>query len=457
MFFEDQEILETFRMVEIEHLDIRCVTLGVSLLDCADTSVDAVADKVYAKLVRVARDLVPTCDAIEDELGVPIVNKRMSLTPIAIVASAAARGGEADLTPIAQAIDRAAVQVGVDFVGGFSALVHKGIGAGDEALLRSIPRALAVTERVCSSVSVASRQAGINVDAVARMGHVLRDLAAATADRGGIGCAKLVTFSNIPEDNPFMAGAIHGLGEPDLVINVGVSGPGTVAAAVEHLGPGADLLQVAETIKRTAFKITRAGALVGKEAARRLGVTQGIVDLSLAPTPEVGDSVAEILEHMGVGACGGPGSTMALSLLTDAVKKGGAMASSAVGGLSGAFIPVSEDSLMDRRAAEGFLTLEKLEAMTAVCSVGLDMVVVPGATPPATLSAIIGDLMAIGVVNGKTTAVRIIPAPGKDVGDVVDFGGLLGTGTVMAVNPAPAEKLIGRGGRIPAPTQALVN
>ncbi|RMG17383.1 MAG: PFL family protein [Planctomycetota bacterium] len=443
-------------MVEMEHLDIRCVTLGVNLLDCADRSVEGVAEKVHAKLTRVARDLVPVCDAIQDELGVPIVNKRLAITPVAIVAAAAARE-DSDLTPIARAVDRAARTVGVDFVGGFSAYVHKGITPADEALLASIPRALAETERVCASVSVASRQAGINVDAVARMGWVIKDAAEATADRGGLGCAKLVVFSNMPEDNPFMAGAVHGLGEPELVINVGVSGPGTVAAALKQLGPGADLLAVSDCIKRTAFKITRVGALVGREAAARLGVATGIVDLSLAPTPAVGDSVAEILEVMGVDACGGPGSTMALSLLTDAVKKGGAMASHAVGGLSGAFIPVSEDSLMDRRAAEGKLTLEKLEAMTSVCSVGLDMVVVPGDTPASTLSAIVGDLMAIGVINGKTTAVRIIPAPGKEVGDVVDFGGLLGTGTVMPVSTVSAERLIGRGGRVPAPTQALVN
>ncbi|MBT7693472.1 MAG: DUF711 family protein, partial [Gemmatimonadales bacterium] len=317
--------------------------------------------------------------------------------------------------------------------------------------------ALAVTDRVCASVSVASRQAGINVDAVARMGRVIKELAANTAADGGLGCAKLVTFSNMPEDNPFMAGAVHGLGEAELVINVGVSGPGTVAAALKQLGPNADLLEVSDTIKKTAFKITRIGDMVGREAAARLGVSRGIVDLSLAPTPAIGDSVAEILEIMGLDACGGPGSTMALSLLTDAIKKGGAMASHAVGGLSGAFIPVSEDTLMDQRVAEGSLTLEKLEAMTAVCSVGLDMVVVPGTTSATTLAAIIGDLMAIGVVNGKTTAVRIIPVPGMDVGDVVDFGGLLGKGTIMPVSSVSAERLINRGGRVPAPCQALVN
>jgi uncharacterized protein (UPF0210 family) len=454
--FADEEVLQTFRMVEMEKLDIRCVTLGVNLLDCSDARIDNVADKVFHKLCRVAKDLVSVCDSIAEELGVPIVNKRMSVTPIAIVASAAARDG-GDLTPIAQALDRAAKAVGVDFVGGFSAYVHKGITRADDALLSSIPRALAVTDRVCASVSVASRQAGINVDALARMGRVIKQAAEETADAGGVGCAKLVTFSNMPEDNPFMAGAVHGLGEAELVINVGVSGPGTVAAALKHLGPDANLLEVSDCIKRTAFKITRAGALVGSEAAARLGVTRGIVDLSLAPTPAIGDSVAEILEIMGVDACGGPGSTMALSLLTDAIKKGGAMASHAVGGLSGAFIPVTEDSLMDQRAREGKLTLEKLEAMTAVCSVGLDMVVVPGDTSAFTLAAVIGDLMAIGVVNGKTTAVRIIPVPGKGVGEVVDFGGLLGKGSIMPVSTVSAQRLIARGGRVPAPIQALVN
>ncbi|MEZ6185207.1 MAG: PFL family protein [Planctomycetota bacterium] len=453
----DQEVLETLRMVALENLDIRCVTLGVSLLDCAASSVESVADKVYAKLCRVGEQLVPTCQAIERELGIPIVNKRMSVTPIGVLAGSCVKDETTDLTPIAVALDRAARQCGVDFLGGFSALVHKGFTPADRALLNSMPRALAQTERVCGSVSVASRQAGVNVDAVLRMGHVIKELAQNTADSDGIGCAKLVVFSNIPEDNPFMAGAIHGLGEAELVINVGVSGPGTVAAALKELGPAADLLQVGESIKRTAFKITRVGALVAREAAQRMGVTAGIVDLSLAPTPAVGDSVAEILELIGVDAAGGPGSTLALSLLTDAVKKGGAMATAAVGGLSGAFIPVSEDSLMDKRAAEGKLTLEKLEAMTAVCSVGLDMVVVPGDTPATTLAGIIGDVMAIGVVNGKTTAVRIIPAPGKAAGDTVHFGGLLGSGCVMPVSQVSAERLFRRGGRVAPPTQALVN
>ena len=453
---QHHDVLEALRIVALEHLDIRCVTLGINLLDCAASSVETTADKVYEKVSRAAARLVPVCQEIEAELGIPIVNKRLSVTPISVVAGAAAREPQVDLTPIASALDRAADQCGIDFVGGFTALVHKGFTPSDEALIHSLPRALAETVHVCSSVSVASRRAGINVDAVARMGQAIKDVAAATADGGGLGCAKLVVFSNMVEDNPFMAGANHGLGEPDQVIHAGVSGPGTVAAALAELGPGADLLQVADTIKRTAFKITRAGSLVADEAARRLGVTRGIVDLSLAPTPAIGDSVAEILELIGV-TCGGPGSTMALALITDAVKKGGAMASTAVGGLSGAFIPVSEDALMDRRAAEGLLTLEKLEAMTSVCSVGLDMVVVPGDVSASSLAALIGDVMAIGVINGKTTAVRIIPAPGKQVGDVVDFGGLLGTGTVMPLNPGPADKLIARGGRMPPPTQALVN
>lgn len=455
--YGDREILETFRMVALEHLDIRCVTMGVNLLDCVSSRVETTAEKVYDKLTRAAADLVPVCQDLEAELGVPIVNKRLSVTPIGVVAGACARSPDVDLTPLAQALDRAARQVGVDFVGGFTALVHKGFTPADEALLASIPRALAVTDHVCSSVSLASRAAGINVDAVSRMGQVIHDAAHATADRGGLACAKLVAFSNMPEDNPFMAGANHGLGEPERVIHVGVSGPGTVVAALEQLGPEADLQEVAEAIKRTVFKITRVGALTLREVSRRLGVADGIVDLSLAPTPAVGDSVAEILELIGVDAAGGPGSTLALALLTDAVKKGGAMASNDVGGLSGAFIPVSEDCLMDQRAAEGKLTLEKLEAMTSVCSVGLDMVVVPGATPPSTLAAIVGDIMAIGVVNGKTTAVRIIPAPGMGPGEQVDFGGLLGKGTVMPVSEVSAERLMRRGGRVPSPTQALVN
>ncbi len=455
--FSDREVLETLRMVEMEHLDIRTVTLGINLLDCADSRIEHVAEKIHRKVVRVARRLVPTAEEIEGELGVPIVNKRLSVTPIALVVEPAASAGETDLTPVAQALDAAAKEVGVNFVGGFSALVHKGITGGDRALIDSLPSALAATERVCSSVNVASRRAGINMDAVALMGERIKDVAARTADKGGLGCAKLVIFSNIPEDNPFMAGAMHGTGEPELVINVGVSGPGVVAEALRRLGPTADLLAVAETIKRTAFKITRVGELAGREAARRLGVPFGIVDLSLAPTPVKGDSVAEILELMGLGRAGAPGTTAALALLTDAVKKGGAMASSSVGGLSGAFIPVSEDGAMDDAVKEGALTLEKLEAMSSVCSVGLDMVVIPGDTPKETIAGIIADEMAIGVINGKTTAVRIIPVPGKKAGDRVEFGGLLGGGTIMNVNTFSSRGFIGRGGRIPAPIQSLTN
>jgi uncharacterized protein (UPF0210 family) len=455
--FSDREVLETLRMVEMEHLDIRTVTLGINLLDCADSRIDQVAEKVQRKIVRVARRLVPVCEEIEGELGVPIVNKRLSVTPIALVVEPATSAGVTDLTPVAKALDAAAKEVGVNFLGGFSALVHKGITGGDRAVIDSLPEALATTDRVCSSVNVASRRAGINMDAVALMGERIKDVAARTADRGGIGCAKLVIFSNIPEDNPFMAGAMHGTGEPELVINTGVSGPGVVAEALRRLGPGADLLAVAETIKRTAFKITRVGELAGREAARRLGIPFGIVDLSLAPTPAKGDSVAEILELMGLAQAGAPGTTAALALLTDAVKKGGAMASSSVGGLSGAFIPVSEDGAMDDAVKSGALSLEKLEAMSSVCSVGLDMVVIPGDTPKETIAGIIADEMAIGVINGKTTAVRIIPVPGKKPGDRVEFGGLLGGGTIMNVSQVSSAGFIGRGGRIPAPVQALTN
>ncbi|MEZ0227037.1 MAG: PFL family protein [Planctomycetota bacterium] len=457
MPFSDREVLETLRMVEMEHLDIRTVTLGINLLDCADSRLENVAEKIYKKVTRVARQLVPTCEEIEGELGVPIVNKRLSVTPIALVVEPATSAGETDLTPVAQALDRAAKEVGVNFVGGFSALVHKGITGGDKALIDSLPSALAATDRVCSSVNVASRRAGINMDAVALMGERIKDVAARTADKGGLGCAKLVIFSNIPEDNPFMAGAMHGTGEPELVINVGVSGPGVVAEALKRLGPDADLLAVAETIKRTAFKITRVGELAGRDAAKRLGIPFGIVDLSLAPTPAKGDSVAEILELMGLARAGAPGTTAALALLTDAVKKGGAMASSSVGGLSGAFIPVSEDGAMDDAVREGALTIEKLEAMSSVCSVGLDMVVIPGDTPKETIAGIIADEMAIGVINGKTTAVRIIPVPGKKAGDRVEFGGLLGGGTIMNVSTFSSRLFINRGGRIPAPIQSMTN
>jgi len=455
--FSDREVLETLRMVEMEHLDIRTVTLGINLLDCADPSLERTAEKIHRKITRVARRLVPTCEEIEAELGVPIVNKRLSVTPIALVVEPATASGQEDLTPIARALDAAAKETGVNFIGGFSALVHKGITPGDRSVIDSLPRALAETERVCSSVNVASRRAGINMDAVALMGEKIKATAERTADKGGLGCAKLVVFSNIPEDNPFMAGAMHGTGEPELVINTGVSGPGVVVSALSRLGPEADLLAVAETIKRTAFKITRVGELAGREAAKRLGIPFGIVDLSLAPTPARGDSVAEILELMGLGRAGAPGTTAALALLTDAVKKGGAMASSSVGGLSGAFIPVSEDATMDDAVKEGALTLEKLEAMSSVCSVGLDMVVVPGDTPVETIAGIIADEMAIGVINGKTTAVRIIPVPGKAAGERVEFGGLLGGGTIMNVSRVSARGFIKRGGRIPAPIQSMTN
>ena len=455
--FSDREILETLRMVEMEHLDIRTITLGINLLDCADPRLEATAEKIYKKITRVAANLVSTCEAIEAELGVPIVNKRLSVTPIALVAEAAVAHGATDLTPLAKALDAAAKEVRVNFVGGFSALVHKGITKGDRALLDSLPEALASTQHVCSSVNVATRRAGINMDAVRIMGEQIKAIAARTASSGGLGCAKLVVFSNVPEDNPFMAGALHGSGEADLVINTGVSGPGVVAEALRRLGPGADLLACAETIKRTAFKVTRVGELAGREASRRLGIPFGIVDLSLAPTPVQGDSVAEILMLLGVEYAGAPGTTAALALLTDAVKKGGAMASSSVGGLSGAFIPVSEDGAMDDAVVRGALSIDKLEAMSSVCSVGLDMVVIPGDTPAATISGIIADEMAIGVINGKTTAVRIIPVPGKGPGERVEFGGLLGGGTIMNVSRFSSTGFVGRGGRIPAPIQSMTN
>ncbi len=452
--FSDQEVFETVRMVEMEHLDIRAVTIGISLRGCVDTSVAAVAEKVHARVTSAARRLVEVCTDIEAELGVPIVNKRVSVTPVSLLCDAL---GGADVTPIAAALDAAAVETGVDFLGGFSALIQKGITPGDRALLDAIPSALSTTERVCSSVNIGTSRAGINMDAVLDMGRVIRATAEATADRDSIGCAKLVTFANIPEDNPFMAGALHGVGEAETVINVGVSGPGVVRAAIEAQGPDADLGTMADAIKRVAFKITRVGELCGREAARRLGIEFGIVDLSLAPTPVIGDSVAEALCALGLEQVGGPGSTAALMLLTDAVKKGGAMASSYVGGLSGAFIPVSEDDGMVRAVESGALSLEKLEAMTAVCSVGLDMVVIPGDTPIETLAAIIADEAAIGVVNNKTTAVRIIPAIGRSAGERVDFGGLLGGAPVMPIRRVGAYGFIRRGGRIPGPIQAMKN
>lgn len=448
------EIMETVKMIAEEHLDIRTVTMGISLLSCTDASPAAVCDKVYEKITRQAEKLVQTAEAIETEYGIPIINKRISVTPAAMLLGNA--HDPADFVRLAHSLDRAAKATGVNFIGGFSALVHKGMTMGDAALIASIPQALAETELVCSSVNVGSTRAGINMDAVAEMGRIIKATAEKTKAQDGFGCAKLVVFCNAVEDNPFMAGAFCGVGEPEAVINVGVSGPGVVKCALEGVR-GADFGVVAETVKKTAFKITRMGQLVAQEASRRLGVPFGIVDLSLAPTPAVGDSVAHILEEMGLERCGTHGTTAALALLNDAVKKGGVMASSYVGGLSGAFIPVSEDAGMIEAARLGALSLEKLEAMTCVCSVGLDMICVPGDTSAATISAIIADEAAIGMINQKTTAVRLIPAPGKKVGDTVEFGGLLGTGPVMAVNPYQSDAFIARGGRIPAPIHSLRN
>ena len=447
------DILETLDMIDQQHLDIRTITMGISLRDCAHPSMGRCAEKIYDKICRCAARLVETGRAIESEYGIPIVNKRISVTPIALVAESCEGGNPAAL---ARAMDRAARTCGVNFIGGFSALVHKGATPGDARLLDAIPEALSETELVCSSVNVATTRAGVNMDAVARMGRVIKETAALTADRDGLGCAKLVVFANAVEDNPFMAGAFHGVGEPDCVINVGVSGPGVVCHALKGVR-GAPFDLVAETVKRTAFRVTRMGQMVARAASERLGVPFGVVDLSLAPTPAVGDSVARILEEMGLETCGTHGTTAALALLNDAVKKGGVMASSHVGGLSGAFIPVSEDEGMIAAAERGTLTLDKLEAMTCVCSVGLDMIAVPGDTSAETISAIIADEAAIGVVNSKTTAVRLIPVPGKQVGDRVEFGGLLGSAPVMPVHPESAAQFIARGGRIPAPMQSLKN
>ena len=447
------EILQTIQMIDQQHLDIRTITMGVSLLDCCDPDPKAACRKIYDKICRKAENLVPTGRAIEAEFGIPIVNKRISVTPMALVAGAS---DTEDYVPFAQAMDKAAKTCGVDFIGGFSALVQKGCTPGDNKLIAAIPEALATTDFVCSSVNVGSTRAGINMDAVKLMGETIKAAAERTRDRGGFGCAKLVVFCNAVEDNPFMAGAFHGVGEAECVINVGVSGPGVVYRALQDV-KGAPFDVVAETVKKTAFRITRMGQLVAREASSRLNVPFGIVDLSLAPTPAIGDSVARILEEMGLEVCGTHGTTAALALLNDAVKKGGVMASSHVGGLSGAFIPVSEDEGMIAAASSGTLTLDKLEAMTCVCSVGLDMIAVPGDTSAATLSAIIADEAAIGMVNSKTTAVRIIPAPGKVVGDTVEFGGLLGSAPVMPVHPESAGAFVARGGRIPAPMQSLKN
>ena len=450
------EIIETIDMIDKENLDIRTITMGISLKNCTDPDVDRACEKIYNKITDYAQDLVKTGQDIEEQYGIPIINKRISVTPVATVVDALEEQTVENCVKIAKTLDRAAKTVGVNFIGGYSALVHKGMTAGEQVLIESIPEALAATELVCSSVNVGTTRAGINMDAVARMGEIIKKAALLTKDSGGFACAKLVVFANAVEDNPFMAGAFHGEGEGDCVINVGVSGPGVVKCALEKVR-GEPFGIVAETIKKTAFKITRMGQLVAQEASRRLQVPFGIVDLSLAPTPAVGDSVAYILEEMGLEKCGTHGTTAALALLNDAVKKGGVMASSYVGGLSGAFIPVSEDAGMIEAAKLGALSLEKLEAMTCVCSVGLDMIVVPGDTPAATISAIIADEAAIGMVNSKTTAVRIIPAPGKKVGETVEFGGLLGTGPVMPVNIYGSSDFISRGGRIPAPLQSLKN
>ncbi len=447
------DILQTIRMIDHQHLDVRTITMGISLLDCCDPDPHAACRKIYDKITTSADKLVKTGEDIETEFGIPIVNKRISVTPMALVAGASRT---TDYVPFAAAMDKAAKAVGVNFIGGFSALVHKGMTEADKKLIAAIPEALAVTDVVCSSVNVSSTKAGINMDAVKLMGETIKAAAERTADRGGFGCAKLVVFCNAVEDNPFMAGAFHGVGEAERVINVGVSGPGVVHHALQKV-KGQPFDVVAELIKKTAFQVTRMGQLVAREASARLGVPFGIVDLSLAPTPAIGDSVARILEEMGLEVCGTHGTTAALALLNDAVKKGGVMASSSVGGLSGAFIPVSEDEGMIAAAQTGALTLDKLEAMTCVCSVGLDMIAVPGDTTAATLSAIIADEAAIGMVNQKTTAVRLIPAPGKQVGDVVEFGGLLGSAPVMPCHTGNTEEFVARGGRIPAPLHSLRN
>lgn len=446
------DILETIRMIQDESLDIRTITMGISLLDCIDADIDKACAKVYEKITRCAKDLVKTGEDIEREYGIPIINKRLSVTPIAIVSAAC------NQSPVkfAQTMDKAAEAVGVNLIGGYSALVQKGFSAGDLNLIRSIPEALACTSRVCSSVNIGSTKTGINLDACKLMGQVVREAAERTVDQKCFGAAKLVVFCNAPEDNPFMAGAFHGVGEPDCIINVGVSGPGVVRAAVSKY-PDASITEIADVIKKTAFKITRMGQLVGTVASERLGVPFGIVDLSLAPTPAVGDSVAYILEEIGLAQCGTHGTTATLALLNDAVKKGGVMASSRIGGLSGAFIPVSEDAGMIDAARSGALCIEKLEAMTAVCSVGLDMICIPGDTSADTIAAIIADEAAIGMVNSKTTAVRVIPAIGCKVGDELSFGGLFGSGPVMRINQNSSSKFINRGGQIPAPLQSLKN
>ena len=453
MFYEIKDVLETTRMITQNNLDVRTITMGISLRDCADPDVKVCARQIYEKITDKARNLVKVGEELEAELGVPIIHKRISVTPISLVGESCQTDS---YVPLAKALDDAAKAVGVNFIGGFSALVEKGYTHGDRTLIKSIPEALSTTDIVCSSVAIGSTKAGINMDAVREMGQVVKETARLTADQDALGCAKLVIFCNPVQDNPFMAGAFHGVTEPETVINVGVSGPGVVKHALEAVR-GEDIGVVAETIKKTAFKITRVGQLVAQEAAKRLNTQFGIIDLSLAPTPAVGDSVAHILEEIGLESCGCPGTTAALAMLNDAVKKGGLMASSYVGGLSGAFIPVSEDAGMIAAVEKGSLTIEKLEAMTCVCSVGLDMIAVPGDTTAETISAVIADEAAVGMINNKTTAVRLIPVPGKKVGDKVEFGGLLGYAPIIAVNSFKPDVFIHRGGRIPAPVRSLTN
>ncbi len=450
---ETRDILETINMIRQENLDIRTITMGISLLDCVSDDAGVLCDRIYDKITKRAEHLVEVGERIEKKYGIPIVNKRVSVTPVSLVGGRIDRDG---YIKVAHTLQRAAEQTGINFIGGFSALVHKGMTPGEREMIEAIPEALASTQMVCSSVNVATTKSGINMDAIALMGSTIKRAAYLTKDNQSIGCAKLVVFANVPEDNPFMAGAFHGVGEPDAVINVGVSGPGVVASAIRRAGD-CNLSELADVIKKTAFKITRVGQLVASEAANRLGVPFGIVDLSLAPTPAIGDSVAYILEEMGLESCGAHGTTACLAMLNDAVKKGGVMASSHVGGLSGAFIPVSEDAGMIAAVARGALTLEKLEAMTAVCSVGLDMIAIPGDTSEEVISGIIADEISIGVANTKTTAVRLIPAYGKAAGDCVNFGGLLGRAPIMPVKPYSPAKFIRRGGRIPAPIHSLKN
>ena len=449
------EVLETNKMIEQENLDVRTITMGINLLDCADSNLEVLCQNIYNKITGLAKNLVQTGEDISKEFGIPIVNKRISITPIALVGGTACKTPD-DYVQIAKTLDKAAGELGVNFIGGYSAIVSKGMSRSDELLIRSIPKALACTERICSSINVGSTKTGINMDAVKLMGEIIKETAEMTKERDSLGCAKLVVLCNAPDDNPFMAGAFHGVSEPDAVINVGVSGPGVVKYALEQIR-GKSFEVLCETIKRTAFKITRVGQLVAQEASRRLNVPFGIIDLSLAPTPAVGDSVAEILQEIGLEYPGAPGTTAALALLNDQVKKGGVMASSYVGGLSGAFIPVSEDQGMIDAVVAGALTIEKLEAMTCVCSVGLDMIAIPGSTSAATISGIIADESAIGMVNQKTTAVRIIPVVGKEVGDTVEFGGLLGYAPVMPVNRFSCEAFVNRGGRIPDPIHSFKN